>query len=143
MTSSTHLHPPESISITSSPVSRGPRLSPPSVGHLSPDIEGLSTSAVENADGTGSHTARRERPTTSVDDLAALSCRCAAVSTAQRPQGIHSDVGNQKAGLDVRGHDTVGNGFVAAGESLGWLRNESHQQRLRQLREKYGYDDRS
>ena len=42
-----------------------------------------------------------------------------------------------RAGLDVRGDGTVGTGFAAASEALGWLRNDSHQGRLEALRKKY------
>ena len=46
------------------------------------------------------------------------------------------------AALDVRGDGASrGTSFAAASESLGWLRSDSHEDRLRRLREKYGYNN--
>ena len=43
--------------------------------------------------------------------------------------------------LDVRGEGTSAcTSFAGLSESLGWLKSDSHQDRLRRLREKYGYD---
>lgn len=48
-----------------------------------------------------------------------------------------------RASLDVRGDGTSGGtGFAAASEALGWLRTDSHIERLQRLREKYGYTER-
>eukprot|EP00900_Chrysochromulina_parva_P007195 jgi/Chrpa1/16477/Chrysochromulina_OHIO_Genome00022237-RA len=43
--------------------------------------------------------------------------------------------------LDVRGEGASAcTSFAGLSESLGWLKSDSHQDRLRRLREKYGYD---
>ena len=72
------------------------------------------------------------------DGLGDLAARRAALSAARA--GQVAGASPERAGLDVRGDGTVGAGFAAASEALGWLRSDSHQDRLRRLREKYGYD---
>ena len=57
--------------------------------------------------------------------------------------GLASSIAFGRLGgsLDVRGEGTsVGTSFAGLSESLGWLKSDSHQDRLRRLREKYGYD---
>lgn len=75
-------------------------------------------------------------PPTRDDGLGDLSARRAAIASGRNP----SMAGDERASLDVRGDGTAGSGFAAASEALGWLRNDSHQDRLRRLREKYGYE---
>ena len=66
-----------------------------------------------------------------------LTARRSAVASGRKPTAG----GDDRASLDVRGDGSVGSGFAAASEALGWLRSDSHQDRLRKLREKYGYED--
>ena len=79
------------------------------------------------------------------DDLGDLAARRAAVLSRRDPDasmaaGPGLGLEPPRAGLDVRGDGSVGTGFAAASESLGWLRNDSHQGRLEALRKKYGYE---
>ena len=69
------------------------------------------------------------------DALGDLSARRAALASGRHPAGVDS-----RASLDVRGDGSVGSNFAAASEALGWLRSDSHQERLKRLRDKYGYE---
>ena len=127
-----------------------PRLTPPfasAAGRMSPEARSTSTTGF----GEGPHTGMRQHGGGG-DELGDLASRRAAMLAGRDPtmlsgpapgqqQGQQGGLDVRGTGLDVRGDgNTVGTGFAAASEALGWLRNDSHQERLRQLREKYGYE---
>ena len=136
------------------------RFSPPyasAAGRLSPEARG-GDAATAGGDvatagsryGEGPHTARRSQSAvggSAADDLGDLSARRVAMMSRRDPDAVAPSSlvaggygQDARAGLDVRGDGTVGTGFAAASESLGWLRNDSHQGRLEALRKKYGYE---
>ena len=86
--------------------------------------------------------ARAQRPSSQASS-ANGSAAAASVggSAAGRSSSALGGSALSAGGLDVRGDGvTTGTSFTSAGESLGWLRCDSHQERLRRLREKYGYE---
>jgi hypothetical protein len=141
-----------------SPGSRDPRISPThpaSARRHSPESRLEPPATMPSAAGLPTYRATREEPGSSRapfgtrhtarandDPLGDLSARRGALDTQRSSfAGVEGGLDEARAGLDVRGDGTVGTGFAAASEALGWLRTDSHQERLQRLREKYGYED--
>ena len=74
-----------------------------------------------------------------MDRLGDLSARRSALAAGVAPDSAAGGL-DFRGGLDVRGDGTVGAGFAEASERLGWLKSDSHHERLRRLRDKYGYE---
>ena len=73
------------------------------------------------------------------DGLGELSSRRMTLAAAGATSADYGD----DAGLDVRGECATVTSFAEASERLGWLRSDSHHERLRRLRDKYGYEHES